>query len=172
MLTVHADPRLEVSIEDLKARDAVYEQYYSLVGKSKEGFDQLLDARKTISLVNSALVNAPDSTKKQISKAGKDLTKKLNELEKLYMEPEGLKGIQGNDEDLMSRISSVRRYLRSLEGPATQAVQLLMDQAKDSLSEVLEKVNGFMQGDFADYQKKVEAVKISLFKEMEPVKME
>lgn len=171
MVTVHADPRLDVDIDDLKARDVVYEAFSELVVKAADSFKQLLEARKTINLVNEALVNAPDSTQKTVSDRGKELIKQLDKLEKLYMDPEGLKGIQGSSDNANGALYGVARYLRSLDGPANQAVQLKMQQAEERLANVLDRVNQFFAEDFADYQKEVEAVKFSLFKEMTPVKM-
>ena len=171
MVTVHADPRLKVSMDDLKARDVAYDAFAGIVTKASDSFKQLLDARKTISLVNNALVNAPDSTKKAISEQGKELTKKLDELEKLYMTPDGLKGIQRSSDNLNGDLGGVSRYLRSLNGPANQPVKIMMKKAESRLAKVLGQVNGFFEEDFAEYKKEVQAVKYSLFKDIEPVKM-
>lgn len=170
-LTVHADPRLKVSMEDLKARDAAYDAFNALVEKASASFKQLMEARKTIGLVNDALVNAPDSTKKTIADQGKELIKKLDELEKHYMQPDGLKGIQRSSDNVNGDLGGVASYLRSLDGPPNQPVKLMMQKAETRLAGVLDQVNGFFAKDFADYQKQVEAVKFSLFKEMEAVKL-
>lgn len=171
-VTVHTDPRLEVSKEDLMAKAAVYEEYEALVDKAREGFDRLKDARKTIKLVDEALVNAPDSTKKAVAEEGKALNKRIAELEELYMQPEGLKGIQRRSDNLVGTIRSASRYLNALDGAPNQAANITMESLRTETAEVLEAVNAFLEGDFSDYRKRVEEVKFSLFKGMEPVKLD
>ncbi len=171
-LTVYADPRLEVNLADLRARDAVYSEFNGLVEKATAGFENLQAARKTIKRVDEALANAPDSSRQAIAKMGKALQDSIASLEKLYMEPEGLKGIQRSNDDLNSALSGVSRYLRSLEGPANQPVKVAMKKAREETAKVLEEVNAFMTTDFAKYRQAVEAVKFSLFGDFEAVKME
>jgi photosystem II stability/assembly factor-like uncharacterized protein len=171
-VTVHTDPRLEVTKEDLLAKEKVYEEYEALVDKAREGFDRLKDARKTIKLVDEALVNAPDSTKKAVAKQGKDLSKRIAKLEKLYMQPEGLKGIQRWSDNLSYTIRSARGYVSALDGPPNQAANIAMDRLRTETAEVLDEVNAFLEEDFAEYRQKVEEVEFSLFKGFEPVKMD
>ncbi len=168
---VHADPRMEFSAENAQAKKAVYEDYYKMVKAANKGFEQLKEARKTIGLVDKALVNAPDSTKTEITKLGKSLQDSLNVLEKLYMQPKGMKGIQRSSDNLNSTLYQVSGYLRASEDGSGQTVGILMERARKETSEVVDKINAFMSKDFADYQAKVEAVQYSLFKPMEAIKL-
>ncbi len=171
VVTVQPDPRLDLSLADRKAQDAAYDSFAALVEKATAAFKQLREARKTIKRVDTALEHAPDSTKKEIAKLGKSLQDSLDQLEKQYMEPENQKGIQRNSEDLNSTLYSTYYRLRSSEGEPNQAARVMMEKTRKQTTEILEKVNAFMQHDFAEYRKKVEAVRFSLFEEMEPVEL-
>lgn len=172
LLKVHADPRLEVSMDDLKAHAKATEDYFAIVRKAAASFDQLMEAKKTINRVDEALINLPDSTKKEISKLGKAVKDSIQQLESLFMSPQNLKGIQRRFKNLNSTLSAANRYIRNQESPPNQTVEILMEKARTETAEVLEKVNSFLSEDFAAYQKQVEALRFSLFKEFEPVKLE
>lgn len=169
---VHADPRKGgYDVKDLEAIDATYTEFYSLVKKATEGFNQLKEARKTIKRVNEAMTNLPKDTKKEIGKLGKDLQEKIKELEKLYMQPEGLKGIQRVVTNLNGTLRTTSRYLAAYDAKPSQATQIMMDRSKIETKEVLDKVNTFMTSDFKHYQEKVEGMKYSLFKKMEVIEL-
>lgn len=171
-VNVKSDPRLEVKLEDLKAKDAAYRDLEKVVKKATEGFDQLKEARNTIRRVDAALANAPDSTKQQLGKLSKALLDSLNELEKLYMEPEDAKGIQRNEYNLNSALGRAQQYINASDGAPNQGAQRMIAQARTQTAEVLTRINNFFSTKFAAYRKKVETVQYSLFKAYTPLKME
>lgn len=171
-VNVKSDPRLEVKLEDLKAKDAAYRDLEKIVKKATEGFDQLKEARNTIRRVDAALANAPDSTKQQLGKLSKVLQDSLNALEKLYMEPEDIKGIQRNEYNINSALSRAQQYINAGDGAPNQGAQRMIAQARTQTAEVLTRINNFFSTKFADYRKKVEAVQYSLFKAHTPLKIE
>lgn len=169
---VLADPRVQTDVAALRRADATSADFEKVIQAASDGFQQLQDADKTIKLVNEALVNAPDSTKKAITDMGKALRDSIAELEKLYMDPEGQKGIQRTAENLSNTLRGARRYLSDVEGAPSQMARVSLAKARQETQEVLAKINAFMTTDFAEYQEKVQAVQYSLFKAYEPVKME
>ncbi|MEM8524956.1 MAG: hypothetical protein AAGG68_09945 [Bacteroidota bacterium] len=171
-MNVKFDPRMDTSTYDFDVIASTYEDYYDVVEAAAKGFSQLQQVKKTIGLVDKALVNAPDSTLKEIKEMGKSLKDSIKVIEKLYMQPEGLKGIQRTSDNLLSKLYSVSGYLSDMEDKPTQAIQHLMSKAKQETAEIIGQVNALVQNDFAEYQVAVEKVQYSLFKEMEEVKME
>jgi DNA repair exonuclease SbcCD ATPase subunit len=171
-VTVKSDPRLEVKMDDLKAKDAAYRDFEKVIKKASEGFDQLKEARNTIRRVDAALANAPDSTKQQLGKLSKVLQDSLNVLERLYTEPEDVKGIQRDDDNLTSALGRAQQYINASEGAPNQGAQRMLAQARKQTAEVLARINNFFSTKFADYRKKVEAVQFSLFKPYTPLKVE
>lgn len=171
-VNVKSDPRLEVKLEDLKAKDAAYRDLEKIVKKATEGFDQLKEARNTIRRVDAALANAPDSTKQQLGKLSKVLQDSLNALEKLYMEPEDVKGIQRDEYNLNSTLSRAQQYIGAGDGAPNQGAQRMIAQARTQTAAALTRINNFFSTKFADYRKRVEAVQYSLFKAHTPLKIE
>lgn len=172
MLTVHPDPRRTVKLSDLQTREEMAADYARIVQRATDGFKQLQEANNTIKRVNDALVNAPDTIKKAISKSGKALQDSIKVMEKMYMTPSGLKGIQRSSDNVNGALFGVRRYLSDVEGEPSQMAKLTLEKARRETKAVLEKINAFFQKDFAGYQKEVEAVQFSLFKERKAIKLE
>ncbi|MEL6945118.1 MAG: hypothetical protein AAFO82_20905, partial [Bacteroidota bacterium] len=115
MVNVKFDPRMDASTYDFDAIASTYEEYYDVVEAAAKGFSQLQQVKKTIGLVDKALVNAPDSTLKEIKEMGKTLKDSIKVIEKLYMQPEGMKGIQRTSDNLLSTLYNVSGYLSDME---------------------------------------------------------
>jgi photosystem II stability/assembly factor-like uncharacterized protein len=164
-VTVLGDPRREIPMAERKAKLDAYNDYKTLVEKATKGFDQLKNARKSIGLINNALANTPDTVKNELVQLGKSLLDSIARLEKLYMMPEGLKGIQRSDDDLSAMLFGASRYFNSFDGAPNPNALNMMNQARRKTDAVLEQVNAFMNGDFARYREKAEAVKMVFFKE-------
>ncbi len=171
-VTVHADPRIEYPANAWSERERLTDEYESIVSAATEGFNQLKEMRTTIGLVDKALVNAPDSVQTQISDLGKALRDSISQLEKLYMEPEDIKGIQRNPDDLGSSIGRARRYVSDVEGAPSQMARLTVAQLRTQTEEVLTQINALLENDFQAYQQAVEAIQFSLFKDLSPVSIE
>ncbi|MEM9992008.1 MAG: hypothetical protein AAF738_09600, partial [Bacteroidota bacterium] len=173
MVKVHADPRQDFSKEDAMAKAATYEQFYDLIKAANEGFEQLKTVRKTIDLVDKALVNAPDSTKMEIQKLGKSLKDSLDVLEKLYLPEEGLKkGYRRPKDNLQTAFYQVYNYLRSSEDGSGQSLDLLLQTARKKTQTTLDAINAFMRKDVDAYQEQVELVQYSLFQDLEMLKLD
>ncbi|MDX1666434.1 MAG: hypothetical protein R3350_04370, partial [Saprospiraceae bacterium] len=172
MVTVHADPRLNIDEADLRARQAVYDEFYQIVEKANDGLDRIKSARKTIDRVGKAISLAPDSLRKEIGKMEKSLKDSLDKLEELYFQPEDFKGIRRSDEKLPSYLFAVMRYLGSMEGTPNQAVDLTIQKAREETAKALNQINAFFEKDFAEYRGKVEEIEFELFEAYEPVKIE
>jgi len=171
-INVKMDPRSSMTINDLKAQDAAFDSFGQIVEKATESFDQLRQAKKTIKLVNSQMVNAPDSTKKDIKKLGAALQDSLDNLMELYMMPEGLKGIQRTSENLTSSIWQARSYISASDGAPNQMAQFSLTKVRKEATETFEKVNAFFENDWKDYQAEVEAARASLFEEVKVIRLE
>ena len=171
-VAVHADPRLNVSSYQMKAKQAAYKEFYKTVNAANDGFKRLADVKKNIQLVDKAMEYAPDSLKKEITKMGKSLQDSIKQLEEKYMMPDGLKGIQRDPNLLQGQLWRTSSYIRASNGSPNQSARIMMDQTKKMVSDILSEINTLMDKDFAAYKKKVGEVQYTLFKEFEPIKME
>ncbi len=171
-VTVHADPRLDISFDQMKAKQTAYKDFYKTVNAANDGFKRLSKIKKNIKLVNSALEHAPDSLKKEISKLGKALQDSIKHLENKYMMPSGLKGIQRNPDLLSGQLRQTSSYIRASNGAPNQSARIMIDKTKNMVSDILEEINALVENDFSEYKKKVEAVDYSLFEKYEPIQLE
>jgi len=169
VIAVHMDPRIEITDKMLIEQDASIAEYEVLVTRAYEGFETLKNAKKSIGIVNAAIVNAPDSTQKKVKKQGKDVTKRIDELMKMYMQPAGLKGIHGATPNLNQSIFRASGYLRRTVGPAGQNGMNAVDNAKRDLKKTIEAVNMFVEEDWKTYREAMDEVEFILFKDVEKV---
>ncbi|MEZ4988407.1 MAG: hypothetical protein R2795_25845 [Saprospiraceae bacterium] len=169
-VVVHADPRITYAPGTWENRRKANEELAVVVKKATAGFDQIKAMRQTLDLVEKTMVNLPDSTQTQIKEWGKPLRDSLNRLEELYMEPEDVKGIKRNPTNLSSSLWSVRSYLREVNGEPSQMYRYSLEAARRHTDTVVAQVNSLINGDFAAYKAKVEAIQMPLFKPIDPVK--
>lgn len=162
-VTVKADPRLEVSMADLRAKQEGFKAFYAIVTDATEAFNRLREARKTIKRVNAVLETLPDSTRKDMRQLGKSMQDSIAQLEELYMLPEDFKGIRRSTGLLNSTLYSVYSYLEAEDGALAPMGQQKLEQARAQTDEVVEQIEGFFAGPFASYREKVEALEYSLF---------
>ena len=169
VINVHSDPRIAISEDLLRAQDATLAEYEALIEEAANGFDQLKNAKATVKIVNAAIVNAPDSTQKMVKKHGKDLNKKIDELMKIYMMPEDMKGIHGATPTLTGTMARASGYLRRTVGPAGANGMNAVENAKRELRNTIEQVNLFVENEWADYKEAMSKVEFDLFKEVNKV---
>ena len=123
-------------------------------------------------MVNDQLVNAPDSTRKDIKKLGKALQDSISTLQHLFLTPQDAKGIQRSDHRVMSSVFTARRYIYAAEGKPGQMAQFATEQAEQKVQDALDKVNTFFENDWKDYRAKVEAAQAPIFKDYDKIKIE
>jgi photosystem II stability/assembly factor-like uncharacterized protein len=164
-VNVLADPRVTQSTSDLEAEIKTRDDFEENIRRATEGFNRIMEAKKTVKLVNSTLVNIPDSTQTQIKDLGKVVTDSLKTLEYLFLSPENQKGIRRNDTALMSSVWRTYSYLSSSGGAPNPTAEIVIQQSEEKINEALEKVNAFFDKDWKAYREKVEAVERPLFKE-------
>jgi len=171
VVAVKSDPRLNVSIDDLKARDAAYREMDKITKSAAAIAERLRDASNTIKRVDAALGLVPDSTKQQMAKLGKAMQDSITQIEKMIWGEGGSKVAPYPNPTLQRSMGAAMQYLRALDGTPNQAAIRTMEVARKHTASILEIVNTFMEKDFAAYKAKVEAVSYSLFKSAEPLQM-
>jgi photosystem II stability/assembly factor-like uncharacterized protein len=169
---VFADPRLPYNEADVLLERNYTNQFYNIASKASDGYQRIQDGYKSIKRVESAIVFLPDSTQKEFKKLAKSLQDSLSKLEDLYFLPEDFKGIRRTSGKLGSAFWGVNSYLRVKDGKLNESGKIKLDTLRKQTNEVLDQINSFFANDFADYQKKVEALDFSLFDELEPIELE
>ena len=172
MVTVKPDPRIEMTTAQFLAQEKAVTDFYSMVEKASEGFERLKEAKKIVGLVNSQMINAPDSLKKEIKTLGASMQDSIAQMQDLYMTPQDAKGIQRSDDKLNSYLWRASRYIWDSDGEPSQMAQYSTQQAATKVEEVLEKLNTFFENDWKTYQSKVEAAQTSIFKKYKSIKLD
>jgi len=172
MVDVHPDPRLPLDMEDEIAAKTYRDQFYYIVEKARAGFERIEEGKATIGRVNQSIEALSDSSQQAIKKLGKSLQDSLAMLEELYFLPEDFKGIRRTSDKLGSAFWGVSTYLRVEDGELNPSGAIKLRELREQTAEVLERINTFFSTHFAEYEQKVEALEFSLFKEMEPIKLE
>jgi len=152
MVTVKADPRLDVPMSDRRAKVAAYKKMYAMVETAANAADRIRDMENTIKTVNEALANADKDAKKEIMDMGKALQDSLSAMEDYMFGKENIKGIKRSDETLRNYLFGMYRYIGASDGAPNQAGQRAMQFAEEKLSAMLERLNNFTTEDFAAYQ--------------------
>jgi hypothetical protein len=171
MITVHRDPRLKLTDEMLLERDVALAEFESVVETAANAFNQLKNAKKTIELIDKAIVNIPDSTQKEVRKKGKEITKKVNELMELYMLPEDTKGYAYDENKIQSIIGEANNYLSNSAGNPGENASLASNYAYQKLKDALDKINSFVEGDWTKYVEAMKNVEFDLFSEVKKTMM-
>ncbi|MFK7808881.1 MAG: WD40/YVTN/BNR-like repeat-containing protein, partial [Saprospiraceae bacterium] len=171
-VNVKMDPRSNSTLTDLENESKAIDNFYKTVEKTTIGFDRLKEAKKTIKLVNDQMINAPDSTKENIKKLGTAMQDSIKNLMKLYVMPQGLKGIQRNPNNLNGYIWNTYSYIRASDGKPNQMAEYSTKKLNKEIKIVIDQVNKFFSEDWDNYQKEVEKANASLFKKYDLIEIE
>lgn len=169
-VNVKQDPRLEYSLSELQAKQNAYNVYLAKVRSVKSGFDKLKEAKKTISSVNEIISSTQDSSKAKITKMGKELDRKIQDLMDIFLTPEDFKGIDRSDR-LVSSLQRTASYINSSDGEPTANGLNAIKQVDQRIKEAKEKLIHFFDTDWKNYQSLVNAGNYSLFQKTDAIKL-
>jgi photosystem II stability/assembly factor-like uncharacterized protein len=168
---VHMDPRLELSQEDIMARNSMAEQYTEYLSLATQAVDQLNEANNTIELVMGQLSEQDDAAAEELKERGKALKDTI----KAYKELIAQKDVQGilRDPTVVSgKFDAAASYFMAFYQSPNETQRRVLEQAKSSLDEPLEKINQFFATDWMQFRQAVEKAKVSFFEDYETIGME
>lgn len=166
-VTVMDDPRLNIPISDREARNAAMKDMYETVEKANKAYKRLKDAEKTIGLVESQFSTVPDSVKKDVIKMGNAIKDSISAIKELFFAHKEGKGIQRNPNTLNGLLGRPFDYIENNMGAPTADGRIAIENAKNALKNVLERINLLFDKPWTDYRNKAEVIKYSLFKDFE-----
>jgi len=166
-INVRLDPRLNITAADLAARNAMLVDFNVEVSRAHIAFRALQDVRKDIKMIESMTINAPDSTQTKLKEKTKELLKQIDELEMGFMEPEGLKGIRRETDNLNRYLGGTGAYLNSSLGAPGANAQEIFAQTQREVAKNVQAVNTFLSGPWTTYKAFVEGLDWPLFKQIE-----
>lgn len=170
MVQVKDDPRLPVSEADHKAKQESMNNYLTKVKDVRTTFDKLKEAKKAITAINEAMALTNDTTKTKVTRMGRELDKKIQDLMDIYLSPQDFKGIDRSDR-LAGALQRTASYVISSVG-ATSINGLHAVKAVDNrISEAKAKVMNFFDGDWKAYRALVDTVPYSLFQKVDGISL-
>jgi photosystem II stability/assembly factor-like uncharacterized protein len=163
MVTVHADPREDQIPNGLDAQQEMRVELDTTTAHLTAAWNDLQEAGKAVKRVQGLLKDAPKAVKDTLTKDAKGILKTIAEIEEIFVEEEGLKGIQRNPTNLRSKMFMAGRYIGQVEGRPTQMAEVALEQYQAGAKDFIAKIKEFLAGDFADFRKEVDAAKLTLF---------
>ncbi|MDX2304938.1 MAG: hypothetical protein NW226_19160 [Microscillaceae bacterium] len=170
-IKVIPDPRTPIPLADMQAKNAMIEQMMKKIELSTQAAERLDEANETTQIILKQLEGNDEKTK-ELKKLGKTIQDTIKVLLESIRGKEGLQGIQRNPNTLSAKIGDAFYTLQDSWNAPDQGQTRLVAQAEKAVVETLEKVNRFIENDWANFKKKVEENKFSLFKEYKPLKTE
>jgi len=168
MVTVKSDPRLNVSN---KAIDASYNASKEIQGVRQTAADavkQLVESKTIASDYSKKLAKEDKKKYKDQIKASKEIIKKLDKVLAIYLGKEDKR--QGITSDpvvnVNQRIGNASFYSGTRPNGLTSTERILIQHAKESLKDALNKTNTFFNEEWKPYQTAMEKIDTSPFKEV------
>ena len=169
---VHADPRLDISRADLAANQAYKRALQKQMAAMSKVADQLREAKKGIDLMNQQLADKKGDewkTAKEMAKAAKD---SLEVLRLAIFGKEDVKGYFEQTETWMYALGQTAWPAMSNLGAIGENNRILAQKLEQKTAETVAKANKFFSEDWPTFTKYFEENPISLFGQVEPVKIE
>lgn len=165
-ITVAADPRLEIKLDDLKAVYKATAQLENYSQLAADAVKQLVESKNSAKEVEKQLQNTDKEKHKVSIEASKSITKSIDSIVALFLGKEDKRqGIVRNPKQTVNtRIQTASRYVRSRKQGITTTEETLMMHAKNDLEQALEKVNAFFNEEWTNYQQIIEKENIERFK--------
>ena len=165
-LTVKMDPRVDIDTESLKVKQDLMDEYGAIITEAKNSYDKIKKSKATLKLIKNVLEVQQDTTSKNLLKEIKTLNERIDSLDELFFNPEGLKGIQRNPNNLTSVIGAVRRYLGSSWGVPGENAMNTIRRAKSETEKVIDAVELFFADEWDPFQNKIKLMELDLFSGM------
>ena len=165
MITVSRDPRLEMTAQQERQVQQAIKEYEEVVAMATADFGRITEAKKTLKVIDAMISTIQDTTQNEWKELSKQEHKNLNDLELLFMDAQGLKGIQRNPNNLNAYLRTARRYIGSAVGTPGANAQVAMNKAKEQAAEVTEKIDAYMSSDWMELKEKVKSFDFDIFRE-------
>ncbi|MBB6325678.1 photosystem II stability/assembly factor-like uncharacterized protein [Algoriphagus iocasae] len=168
-INVFSDPRIQVNMADLKAKDEFLKKLEALSKEVSESTKKLDEAQKVIDKVMTLTKDVDTEEAKELAKAAKDIKKKLDTTREAWNGPtlEGQGIVRNLYPTTMNKVFAPRSYVGSSYAAPGATEEQLYEQGKEAAEEAMAKVDAFMNGDWKAFEEKVKSTKIDLFAEID-----
>lgn len=178
MLKVHYDPRIEYTMDGLKARKNMQEELQQILKTVATSTNQLIDVLDMIetaeSLIKSNKNDIDEDRLKELTQRTETVKDSVNALmDVVFGEVDKRQGITASpDRPVISYLNEPFRYIGSSLGAPAATEKTLMKRAREKASFAVSKINSFFANEWPAYIEVMDSVELSPFKTFEEVEME
>ena len=169
---VKLDPRLDLSESEVAAVIQEAKALNMYIDASFEAFERLKTLENNFEKLNELASMQEQHTQDSIKSWSKPLKDKIDSLKNQFMQPEGLKGIQRNPDNLTGKLGRASYYVRSGWRGVSPNDKIAVRQAREMAIDLIDAINRFIETEWKDFQKKVDETEIKLFKSVEQVPLQ
>jgi photosystem II stability/assembly factor-like uncharacterized protein len=161
-----ADPRSPYSLAEVVSNYKSLLEIQAMQDKAVVAVEKIVQAHSDVAAVSTLIKKRKDAADnadlKALTESAGEITKALDELEKLFRVPPETKGIEYQADKITSRIGLAQYYVGSTYGAPSPAARTYIDIARVSLDEGLATVDELFSGDLAKFRAAVDAAGIGL----------
>jgi len=171
VVEVKPDPRVPFSEVAYNQKSKLNKQ---LLGYTKAAFEiveQLNDASNRIGLVNKSIELLEDSVQKKIKKAGKTCQDSINSFYLYFMTAKDFEGYDHVTVRINQLLGNAGEYINGPTENAGPQADIALKFIETELTKVSEKINGFFEKNWKEYENLVKQSEPKLFKEYKPIKL-
>jgi photosystem II stability/assembly factor-like uncharacterized protein len=173
MIRVKSDPRIEYSELNTNQIYTASKEVQELKQTAANAVKQLNQSKEIASTYKSRLSKIDKKKFKSEVESSKNIITRIDSLVSLYIGKVDKR--QGITKDTIvnvnNRLSTASYYVQTRQNGITKTETILINQAKESLKEVLLKTNLFFKQEWLAYKEKMEKLVASPFKETELFKV-
>ena len=167
-IEVKSDPRLRV---DKTAGEEIYatvKQLEKMTQTAADAVKQLVNSKNIAKKYEKELKTMDKKKYKDHIAASKDIVKQIDSVVALYLgKDDKRQGITRNPETtVMQRLTTASRYVESRKQGITATEKKLFRFAETDLKSALQKTNTFFEDKWKTYQKSIQTLEVSPFKEI------
>ncbi len=172
-IEVSYDPRVEMPFDVLKSKYDLLKQLETKMGIAGEASQRLIASKEIIEDYKKRIKKQDKKEKhKEILKSHTEILKKIDVLlDELFGKEDKRQGITATEfPSNISYLSSANRYVSSLLQKPGKTETTLVQNADAKVGAVISKINEFYKTEWINYQRSVENLKLSPFKEYQELK--
>ncbi|MDT0552470.1 WD40/YVTN/BNR-like repeat-containing protein [Urechidicola vernalis] len=173
-IRIENDPRIEKLPQAISEVYDALKDIQNLQQIEADAVKQLVESKNIAGAYSKSLTNLDKKKFKSEISSSKKIIKKVDSVIALYIgKIDKRQGITSDTiVNVNQRIGSASRYVRSRQNGITKTETILIDQAKEALSNALDETNAFFNDEWKTYKTKMESLELSPFKETEAFKLD
>ena len=173
-IVVKSDPRIQDYPENTESVYGASKKLEGFMAKATESVKQLTENKQILMDYQKLFKDNKTESVKELTKEMKAQAKALDSLISLYIGKEDKRQgiIRSPESNVMTRIGTASRYIRSRKLGITATEEKLLQHAKDELETALEKTNAYFKEVWPFLRTQIEDLDSSRFKEIKSIDLE